>query len=76
MTGLAQAANVSYREAELPGTSVRYREAVLPGASGPEEIHLGSDGMVWISNYDPGQIWQVNPATGAFGMVQKSRELD
>ena len=54
LAGLAQAAGG------------RYRETVLPGASDPEEIYLGADGKVWISDYNMGRVWQVNPSTGAF----------
>jgi streptogramin lyase len=43
-----------------------YREAVLRDASELEEIHMGGDGNVWISDYDAGQVWQINPLTLAY----------
>jgi len=54
LAGLAQAA------------SGQSRETILPGASHPEEIHLGSDGNVWISDYGAGHVYKINPSTGAF----------
>lgn len=56
-----------------PLANIAAQEASLNPGGAANEINVGPDGLLWISDFGAHEIWQVNPATAAYtvfhGMV-------
>jgi hypothetical protein len=51
-------------------TAASPEESGLNANGSAFEINIGPDGYLLISDYDAGEIWQVNPATAAYTLYQ------
>ena len=67
--------------ATLPATAseIPVEEALLPGGFLIYEVNRGADGLLYVTDLYGGNIWRINPATGAYdgfwvpGMPQDAR---